>query len=356
MTGKLKSTSDNLASEIDNFLDDIFGKEDSIPGATVTVVHQGETIVHRAHGYSNAETKIPVTVDKTLFRIASVTKSFTAATLFTLWERKGLPIEDISSKDANHIIHELESQCPEYSIGFSIENNGFKEPITLFNLFTHTAGFEDCFQGVFTHPKDDLSKWKLDPRLLNRTALMQNNFPRRIYPPGVIYSYSNTCYILMGYIIELLAGKPYPDALNDVILTPLGMTNSTAAIHSPLDPAIFKSLPTEALVINQPHETIKKKHTVLPVWNHLDCLGMAAGSIVSTANDMSKYVSCLLNNGKVGDIQVIGTAALELMLEGQNQKEQETSQWVNAGLFKQFLPHYKGLEVVYHDGYLSKSN
>ncbi|KAJ3255388.1 hypothetical protein HK103_006307 [Boothiomyces macroporosus] len=361
---RLKFTDDQLPGALESFLKEFLEtKADLTTGAIITVVHKGKAVLHYPFGYANAEKRIPVTADRTLFRIASVTKSFTAATFLTNWENKGFPPADIKTRDVNDIIAELEEASPEFSIQFRVDSNGFSEPITVWNLLTHTAGFEDAFLGMDSYPGDDLSEWKLDPRLYNRTHLLNGNFPKRVYPPNTAFSYSNGGFILLGYLIELLCRQPYPDALWDTVLKPLGMKSSSAAINYAKDPvAIRAELPQdnmEHLDYAEPHVAKKSEtgapiHKIMPLQKQMRCLSMSDGSLALTATDMSKYMICILNGGRFEGKQVLSPFAIELMTTKQFEKFEGSGLWSNAGLMEQIAPHYNGLNYLEHGGFISR--
>ncbi|KAJ3255392.1 hypothetical protein HK103_006311 [Boothiomyces macroporosus] len=346
MNDKLKFKEAELPSAILNFLEDKFEKDkETIPGAIFTVVHNRKAIVQKAHGYADAELKLP---------------PFTAALLLTLWEQNGLSARDITHRDVNDIIQGLESKCPELSLGFRVDNNNFTEPITIWNLLTHTAGLEDAFQNVFVEPHDVPELQEIPPRLLNRANLLGNAFPKRIFGAGAVASYSNSGFALLGYIIELLAGKSYPDALKEYLFDPLEMTKTTGALYDTNDPVIIKAeLPrthADSLLIAQPHHTVKDSdgkysHKLLPQSQRSPCLILSGGGIVSTGEDMAKFMICLMNDGMYNSQKVIGSLAIKLMMDKQFEAASQT--WNNAGTVQRFYPHYKGLEIITHNGYLN---
>ncbi|KAJ3319071.1 hypothetical protein HDV06_006690 [Boothiomyces sp. JEL0866] len=360
---QMKITDTELPGVIEAFLKEFMEKNDnSTPGAIITVVHKGKSVLQYTHGYANAETKIPVTADKSLFRIASVTKSFTAATLLTVWQNKGYSASDIKTKDVNEVIKELEEASPEFSIRFRIDDNGFTEPVTIWNLLTHTAGLEDAYLGMDSHLLDDLSSWNLDPRLYNRTHLLNGNFPKRTYPPNTIASYSNGGFILIGYIIELLCRKPYPDALHDTLFIPLGMNSSSAAINYAKDPvAVRTELPSDHadhLDYAEPHVVEETKsgefiHKIMPISEQMRCLSMSDGSLALTPEDMAKYMICLLNAGRHNGQSVISPLAIELMTTKQFEKFEGFGGWANAGLMQKIAPEFKNLDYLQHGGFIN---
>jgi CubicO group peptidase (beta-lactamase class C family) len=121
--------------EVATFLDKFFAKEmprEHIPGAVVALVKDGEIFFTKGYGYANLEKKIPVVPDKTLFRVASISKLFTGTAVMQLYERGLLDL----NKDIN-----------QYLKRFQIENP-YPEPITLANLMTQTDGSSQRLFGI----------------------------------------------------------------------------------------------------------------------------------------------------------------------------------------------------------------
>ncbi|KAJ3319070.1 hypothetical protein HDV06_006689 [Boothiomyces sp. JEL0866] len=359
---KLRLAPEELPSKIREIINTVYAENAcEVPGAIFTVVHNGNPILQHCYGYTNFEKKIPVHAEKSLFRIASVTKSLTAAAVLTVWENRGFDLDSIKTKDINEILRDLEDECPEYSFNFRIPDNGFTEPLTLWNLLTHTGGLENATLGMDTHPFDDLSVWNLDPRLYNRTHLLDDNFPKRVYPPNTIHSYSNGGYVILGYILELLCRMPYPNALKSVILDPLEMNSSSAAINYEKDPVAARSqLPLDHpnhLDLTEPHLTEevdgKSVIKVMPLAMQMRCLSMSDGSLAVTGADINNWMICLLNNGDFQGKRVISPNAIKLMTERQFVPHKGAINSANTGLFKMVIPESKGLVTLQHSGYIT---
>jgi len=128
-TQKAKTISLTDPKELEAFLDPIFVEQMEklhVPGAAIAVVKDGKIFFSKGYGYANLEKKTPVTSDKTIFRIGSITKVFTATSLVQLTDRRKINLKD----DVN-----------KYLKDFKIQNT-YPQPITFANLLTHTAGFD----------------------------------------------------------------------------------------------------------------------------------------------------------------------------------------------------------------------
>ena len=121
--------------EVEAFLDGYLGhqlEDDDIPGATVSVVKDGEVLFAKGYGQANLEKKESVVADETLFRIASITKLFTSTAAMQLVEEGKLDLH----RDVNFYLTDVE-----------IPNTYPGRPVTLHHLLTHSAGFEEHYTG-----------------------------------------------------------------------------------------------------------------------------------------------------------------------------------------------------------------
>ena len=149
-----------------------------IPGATVSVVKDGEVIFAKGYGEADVKAEEPVVADETLFRIASTNKLFTATAVMQLVEEGRLDLD----RDVNAYLDDVE--IPDTYPG---------QPVTLRHLLTHTAGFEERITGTLARDADDVAP--LGEHL-------SENVPARVRPPGEVTSYSNYGVALAGHVVE----------------------------------------------------------------------------------------------------------------------------------------------------------
>jgi CubicO group peptidase (beta-lactamase class C family) len=167
---------------------------------SVLVAKKGKIIWSKGYGYSQAEQKIP-NDENTVFNIASVTKTFTAALILKLQEQKKLSVSDALSK---------------YYPGYP---NGDK--ITIHHLLTHTAGIPDYLQ-----QKEFQAIDQTKPVTLETMIAFFKDKPL-LFEPGTAFRYSNSDYTLLGYIIEKVTGLPYGTALETYIFKPLHLDHTS---------------------------------------------------------------------------------------------------------------------------------
>lgn len=198
-------------ADFETFLDALIPSQlrnRNIAGAVVSVVKDGQVLFQKGYGYADVEAKKPVLPDETLFRPGSISKLFTATAVMQLVEQGKL--------DLDHDVNDY--------LDFAIPKT-YSQPVTLRQLLTHTAGFEDTLKNLFVAHESDLKPL--------RTYLV-NQMPARVFPPGKIPSYSNYGFTLAGYIVERVSGEKFERYIDNHILKPLRMTNST--FDQPLPP------------------------------------------------------------------------------------------------------------------------
>jgi len=167
-----------------------------VPGASVLVIRDGKAVVRRAYGLANVEEHVAAT-PQTNYRLASVTKQFTAAAILLLIEDGRLRLDD-----------PIRKWFPSLPDG-----------ITIRHLLTHTSGlfdYEDAMPETATEQVHDADV----PRLIESR--------QPYFAPGTKYLYSNSGYALLALIIEKTSGQSFATFLHDRIFAPLGMRNTVA--------------------------------------------------------------------------------------------------------------------------------
>ena len=245
-----------------------------IPGAAISVVHEGEPLTARGYGHAHTgadgEEPVPVDPEETLFRAASVSKLFTATAMMRLVQEGEV---------------DLDTDIGEY-LDFT-PPAGFDEPITVRHLLTHTPGFEERVQGMlgFQESGTDLAqRLSTDP-------------PERIYPPGTVPAYSNYGSALAGLIVERVSGVPFEEYVHDRVLEPAGMDSSTFAQPLPedLDARLAGGYQATGGPA-RPFEVVSEA---------------PAGALTSSATDMARFM--LAHMPAEGEEGILAEATLEQM-------------------------------------------
>jgi CubicO group peptidase (beta-lactamase class C family) len=240
------------------------------PGAAVAVVLGDQVVFSHGYGVASVDNGAPLTPDM-LFRLGSTTKMFTASAVV------GLALEgklDLNAPVSRHI------SGLDPTIG----------QLTANQLLSHTSGLHDEAPMFGSHDETALGNgiqaWKADFLFA---------------PPGRIYSYSNPGYWLAGYLAETVSGKPYADVIAERVFAPLGMQRST------LRPAMAMTWP-----LVQGHE-IRDGHPAVIRPAADNASGWPAGSIFSSALELSRFVIAFMNDGRLDGRQVLPPKLIAIM-------------------------------------------
>jgi CubicO group peptidase (beta-lactamase class C family) len=272
--------------EVEAFLDGYLGhqlEDYHIPGATVSVVKEGEVLFAKGYGKADVEKGESVQADETLFRIASITKLFTATAAMQLAEEGELDLH----KDVNTYFTDVE-----------IPNTYPGRPVTLHHLLTHTAGFEEHYTGSGARNASDVEP--LDEYL-------SEQMPARVRPPGEVSSYSNYGMSLAGLVVQEVSGVPYDRYVEDNILDPLRMESTSTA--QPPAPELRERLATGY--------DVEGGEPVARPFEYFD--DAPAGSASTTATDMAAFMISHLQNGRFGEARILHEDTAKEMHETQFQ-------------------------------------
>jgi CubicO group peptidase (beta-lactamase class C family) len=169
-----------------------------VPGASVIVVRNGEIVFRQSYGMANLEERIQAT-QQTQYRLASLTKQFTAAAILTLADRGKLSLDDRITR--------FLPTLPE-------------KGITIRQLLTHTSGLIDYEDLIPTGTKSQLK----DIDVLHLLESQSSTY----FSPGSKFRYSNTGYAFLALIVERASGRRFADFLRENIFAPLGMQSTVA--------------------------------------------------------------------------------------------------------------------------------
>ncbi len=201
------------AAVLESFTDELLSQQLQkypIAGASVAVVQDGRIVLAKGYGYADIEKQVPVSPDETLFRIGSTGKLFTWTAVMQLAEQGKI---------------DLEADVNTYLTDFEIPAT-FPGPITMLNLLSHTAGFEERATGTESHSPD---------AMLPLHDYLATYMPDRVRPAGELSSYSNYGAALAGYIVEVVSGMPFEQYVETYIFEPLSMAHSTFRQPLPVD-------------------------------------------------------------------------------------------------------------------------
>lgn len=305
---------DGLEPFLDGVIETVM-EERLIPGSVMVVVENGQVVLSKGYGFSNVDTREPIRPDKTLFRIASISKTVNATAVMQLVERGLLDLE----AKANDLLR-------QYNAPFTIVEH-YPEPIRLIDLLNHTAGFDERAIGMAA-----LAPEKVPPL----GEYLTRRLPPQTMPPRETISYSNHGVALAGYLVELASGQPYASYVRDHIFTPLGMTRSTFECIDPKSPDI-------------PRGYTLRNGRAVPVPIDYPAVG-PAGSMLSTGEDMARYMIAHLNKGRLGDTRIFSEATAEEMHRLHYRQDPRLDGGMAVGFFTGL---WNGHRFVEHGGNLN---
>ncbi len=248
-------------------------QRDDIAGAVVMIVKDGQVLFAKGYGYSDMKSRTPVTVDATLFRPGSISKTFTWTAVMQLQEQGKI--------DLNRDINDY--------LDFKIPAT-FGKPITMKDLMTHTPGFEETLKDLFVAKASDMRPLQ---------EYITYHVPAEIFPPGTTPAYSNYGATLAGYIVQRISGMPFDDYVEKNILQPLGMKHST--FRQPLPGELKSQISQGYNLASQP----PKDFEFVQAW--------PAGSMSVSADDMSHWMIAHLQNGTYNGQQILKPETAQLM-------------------------------------------
>ena len=298
-------TATDLAAFLDGFIPYAIRSGD-IAGATVSVVANGEIIFARGYGFADMKTRRPVVADRTLFRLASVSKTFTWTAVMQLVQAGKLDLD----RDVNDY---LDFTVPE-KFG----------PITLRNLMTHTPGFEDTIADNLVPSPRDLVPYR---------EYLVRHMPAEIFPPGKVVAYSNYGATLAGYIVQRVSGEPFADYIARHILQPLGMMHST--FEQPPPPALAKELSQGYIKASDDKPVPFEYDQIAP-----------AGAFSTTAVDMAHFMIAQLEGGSYDGVSILSPATTQLMHTPQSRMAPGMNGF-DLGFYQQ---NRNGLRIIGHGG------
>lgn len=225
------------------------------PGAVMLIVKGDKALFLEARGQAQIELGVPLAADQ-VFRIASITKIFTAATVLKLAEQGQLSIDD--------------------KLGKYLPDVPGADRIALRQLLNHTAGVSDTAKAV-------------QPGFLRRdvdTATQVAEIARRPpdFEPGMRWSYSNAGYILLGAVIEKVTGQRWHEAIRELLLEPAGLATIRYGDNAALIPGRVAGYSTD----NPTHRVENASFISSSV-------PAAAGGLVATADELARWMRALAN-------------------------------------------------------------
>lgn len=283
-----------------------FVRQNRIPGLAFGLARNGRPLVAKGYGYRDVATRLPVT-PRTIFGIASVTKSFTALGILRLQEEGRLRVTDPVVRH----LPEFGTPAPRWA-----------RRTQLHHFLTHSSGIPPLPSIYYTSGRSLARSPVNDPRVSRKVGIDPDHPPIDTYeqlmeylrttryaplgPPGRYFSYSNEGFGLLGAVIERVSGRPYERFLEDEVLRPAGMRSTT------FDTGVMFRSPEVSTLYSPPLPPRKKGWVASQDWWEDTCL-RGAGALRTNLEDLGRYLEIYRTGGRVGSARIVRAATLRAM-------------------------------------------
>ncbi len=284
-------------------------------GLSVAVVDDQVTVWAQGFGFADRDAGRPATAD-TVYRVGSISKLLTATAVMQLAEDSRLDID-----------RPLQRYLPEFTIQSRFPDT---PPVTPRSLLTHHSGLPgNLLKGLLIDcppPPDYTRRFLSLPAALGDTWLNQ--------PPGKVWAYSNLGYALLGCLVERVSGEPFVPYMEQHVLTPLGMRNSSFVEREDLQ---------SELAAGYSGGREQKPYLIRDI---------PAGGLVSSVNDLARYVKMIFASGRgAADGRVLQPATLRRMLTPQNgEVPLDVDFRIGLGFWLVDPLHLPGVDLASHGG------
>ncbi|HEX7948109.1 MAG TPA: serine hydrolase domain-containing protein, partial [Phenylobacterium sp.] len=272
-----------LEAFMDGWVADAMARE-HVPGASISVVQNGQVIFKKGYGFADLATRRKVDPDRSLFRLGSVSKTFT-------WILLAKDIE------AGRIRPDapINLYLPE-----KVRLPGKSRDLMVRNLMDHSAGFEDRALGQL---------FENDPRRVRPLDLyLRQERPGRVRGQGVLSSYSNYGVSLVGAATAFVSGKTFERRVEDEITGPLGMDHTTFREARPERRGLPAAMPARLRGDVATGYGWRGAGFAADDYEYIGQIA-PAGAASSTAGDMSRYMLMLLGDGHWNGATIFGPQA-----------------------------------------------
>ena len=287
-----------------------------IPGAVALVARNGQLAYFKSFGFADIDAQIPMQKDN-IFRLASMTKAITSVGAMILYERGLFQLNDSVSK-----------YIPEFAdmrVVSEVDANGdvsatvpAAAQIKIIDLFTHSSGISYPFAS------NSVQKAYVDAGIIDGMTSKDITLAAQmkllatqplLFEPGSDYVYG-LGLDLLGYLIEVISGKPLDQFFTEEIFTPLNMQDSYFYLPKTKSDrlvTLYAEADQEELIVSRGHESnLILDNPRYPAGEGQSYFSGGAG-VSSTAFDYSRFIQMLLNNGEVDGSRILSRKSVDLM-------------------------------------------
>jgi CubicO group peptidase (beta-lactamase class C family) len=264
-----------LRKELEPKINDEISKG-HVPGFAIGVVKNGNLIYAKGFGVARLGTNTPVTT-KSLFHMASVTKTFVATAIMQLVEQGKI---------------DLDAPLTKYLPYFKLNDERYRD-IKIRQMLSHTSGIPDTVDYHWDKPEYDAGALERYVRSIADEKL--------VFAPGEKFGYSNTAYEVLGDVVAKVSGESFEDYVQHHILTPLGMKDSTLLVRE-----------ANAQLLTSPHVFENEKLVVSKVFPY-NRAHAPSSTLYSSIDDMSRWAMANLNHGELDGKRILKKETAESM-------------------------------------------
>jgi CubicO group peptidase (beta-lactamase class C family) len=309
-----KSQEAGLHSRVQTLVESAL-RQDRIPGLVVGIIKNRRITYTKAFGVAKIDGNKSITA-RSVFHMASVTKTFVATAIMQLVERGKI---------------KLDARVVEYLSYFRMKDERYKN-IPVRQMLSHVAGMPDVEDYGWDKPEYDEGALERYVRGLNERPL--------VGPPGEKFAYSNIGFEVLGDVIAKASGMSFEDYVQRNILTPLGMKDSTLLIRS-----------VNAQQLVTPHICHKPGEVTVSSIFPYNRPHAPSSTLYSTVADMNRWAFANLNRGELYGRRILKASSYDLLWKSQvDVPEPPNAPYdVKIGL-SWFLLEYQGHRLVGHGG------
>jgi CubicO group peptidase (beta-lactamase class C family) len=266
---------ERLRAELEPRINDEI-QQGHVPGFAIGVIRDGKLIYSKGFGVAKLGGGAPIT-SKSLFHMASVTKTFVATAVMQLAEQGKI---------------DLDSPVTRYLPYFRLADERYRL-IKVRQMLSHTSGIPDNTNYNWDKPEYDAGALERYVRSLTDLKL--------VFAPGEKFGYSNTAYEILGDLIAKVSGESFEDYVQHNILTPLGMKDSTLLVRE-----------ASPQLLTSPHVMENEKLVVSKVFPY-NRAHAPSSTLYSSIEDMSRWAIANLNHGELDGHRILKRETAESM-------------------------------------------